>query len=129
MVNRWAGGLIILLLMGLLTYMAVPGFTAFRDTPVSVDEVLESRNPGGKKMVVQGIVDGQSIYHEPGRGIMRFRLKSESERTMKVNYTGPVPKELIGGTGVTMEGIYTMEQVFVAERIWTNKIKRDHYRR
>ncbi|MHB8171995.1 MAG: cytochrome c maturation protein CcmE domain-containing protein [Thermincolia bacterium] len=115
MVNRLTGGLIILLFLGLLTFLS--GLVPYGVSLVSVDDVLEGRNQGTGKLVVQGIV--KSLYHEKKDGTLRFQLKSEVGREMQVVYSGPAPKDLTGGGKVSVRGRFTVEQVFVAEKIWT----------
>ncbi|MDA8210307.1 MAG: cytochrome c maturation protein CcmE [Clostridia bacterium] len=100
-----------------------------RSERVSVDEVLETRNLEVRKLVVRGTVDGNSLYHDSKDGTLHFRVKSESGKELKVIYTGIAPKGLTGGVKVNIEGKFTVEQVFLAEHIWTASSKQDHYER
>lgn len=109
--------------------MVIPGFVVYRGEPVSVDEVLATRNLGVRKLVVRGTVDGNSLYHDAQDGTLHFRIKSVSGKELKVIYTGIAPKGLTGGAKINIEGKFTVEQVFLAEHIWTANSKQDHYRR
>ncbi len=127
MVNRWMGLMIVFSFLSLLTYMIAPGLAPYRSNRVSVEDVLKAGNQRTGKLVVQGNVKAKSIYHEPKDRTLRFLIISEKGKELKVVYNGQAPKGLRGGARVTIEGRFTVEQVFLAESIWTVDKKEDHF--
>lgn len=127
MVNRWIWGLLILLFLGLLTYIATPLFNT-TESIISVDKALKSVDSEGKRVIVRGLVADNSFYHDPVDGALTFKLKSESGKEMKVIYASPVSEGLVSGSEVTIEGTYTVEQVFLANKLWISNTTKSHSR-
>lgn len=85
---------------------------------VSIAEVVKNGGKSGRTWVLQGTLDGKSLYHRPYDKSLEFQLKSVDGLRLTVIYKGPTPKGLSNNVEVIVSGKYTIEGVFLAEKIW-----------
>jgi len=72
-----------------------------------------------KPLMLQGGFDGSSIYHNPVSGNIQFRIKSNSGKSLNILYTGCcMPQNIYDGSIVILRGQYTVEQCFMADKVW-----------
>lgn len=78
--------------------------------------------------MIQGEIVLDSLVHRPQDGYLEFKVKSQSGMTLKVVYPGMFPKRYDQETWVMVEGIYSVEQRLIANRVWIVPKRMEHFR-
>lgn len=78
--------------------------------------------------MIQGEFVPHSLVHRPQDGYLEFKVKSQSGMTLKVVYPGIFPKHYGKETWVMVEGIYSVEQRLLANRVWIVPKRMEHFR-
>ena len=95
-----------------ITLILVSYFYLFSPT-YSVDELLSKVEPGNSAEVkVEGIVDGVKVSDE-----IRFELKSNIGSILTVVMKADTERKPLDGDKVVVKGLYSVEQVFVAQSL------------
>lgn len=76
-----------------------------------------------KSWILKGILLPNTLYHENRQGALHFSLQTFEGETIKVIYQGPNSPDLVNGAELAVEGIYSVERVFMAKRIWMSRSK------
>ena len=78
--------------------------------------------------MIQGEIVPDSLVHRPQAGFLEFKVKSQSGMTLKVIYPGMLPERYGKETWVMVEGIYSVEQRLLADRVWIVPKRMEHFR-
>lgn len=99
------------------SYLMFTGFNNSTAYYLTVDEILAS-SPGDKYIRVAGKLVGQSVQWDAKKIELSFRIKSEkTEETIKVLYKGVKPDNFIHDVGIIVEGKFSVEKVFLADKL------------
>ena len=103
------------IILAVVVFEAVSGFQQSKTYYVTVNELLQGKG-GSERLRVGGLVAADSIERRGGR--VTFRLEQES-KSIPVTYVGTdtLPDTFRDGAQAIVEGNYTSEGVFRAEKI------------
>ena len=107
------GGLVVALAAGYLIWSAAGEATAYYMT---IPEIL-SRGPSPRAVRVAGAVVEGSIDWEPRELRLQFEITDEHGRPLPALYHGPRPDMFRDGADVVLEGSYTSEGIFEAQKM------------
>ncbi len=110
-------------LLGAFSYLMVSGFNNAKTYYMTINEVAASADKGKlgeQTLKVSGKLVGESVQWEPSKMELRFEMISEDQKeTMPVLYKGVKPDNFNDGIEVIVDGKYTVEQVFLADKVMT----------
>ncbi len=95
---------------------------------VTVDEFTRIAEPCSEKWMIQGKIVPSSLIHRPQDGYLEFKIKSQTGSSIKVIYPGQFPELYLKETWVMIEGIYSIEQRLLADRVWIVPKRIEHFR-
>lgn len=79
--------------------------------------------------MIQGEIVRDSLVHRPHDGNLEFRVRSQSGMSIKVIYPGIFPEIYEDQeTWIMVEGIYSVEQRLLADRVWFIPKRIEHFR-
>ncbi|MEA5024588.1 MAG: cytochrome c maturation protein CcmE [Desulfitobacterium hafniense] len=115
MVFLW---LAILLFLGLTT-ISLTDARSYHGRYVTVDEFATVAEACSDRWMIQGEIVANSLAHRPQDGYLEFKVKSsQTDLTLKIVYPGKFPELNVGESWVMVEGIYSIEQRLLADRLW-----------
>ncbi|MCB8816285.1 cytochrome c maturation protein CcmE [Desulfosporosinus shakirovi] len=108
-------------LLGAFGYLMVSSFNTSKTYYMTINEVTASADKGtlGKNLKVSGKLVGESVKWEPSKVELRFDMISEDQKKNYVLYKGVKPDNFNDGIDVIVDGKYTVEQVFLADKVLT----------
>lgn len=111
------------IILGAFGYLMFSGFNNAKAYYMTIDEVMASEGKGkvgNQNLKVSGKVIGQSVKWEPSKPELRFEIISNDQKEiMPVVYKGVKPDNFNDGIDVIVDGKYTVEQVFLANKVMT----------
>lgn len=110
-------------LLGAFGYLMFSSFNTAKTYYMTINEVTASADKGKlvkQNLKVSGKLVGESVKWEPSKVELRFEMISEDQKeTMPVLYKGVKPDNFNDGIDVIVDGKYTVEQVFLADKVMT----------
>lgn len=110
-------------LLGAFGYLMVSSFNNAKTYYMTISEVTDSADKGKlgeQNLKVSGKLVGQSVKWDSSKVELKFELISEDQnKTMPVLYKGVKPDNFNEGIEVIVDGKYTVEQVFLADKVMT----------
>lgn len=110
-------------ILGAFGYLMVSSFNNAKTYYMTINEVTASADKGKlgeQNLKVSGKLVGQSVKWDPSKVELKFEIISEDQKeTMPVLYKGVKPDNFNDGIDVIVDGKYTVEQVFLADKVMT----------
>ncbi len=111
------------IILGAFGYLMISGFNNAKTYYMTINEVIvsaEKQNLLEQNLKVTGKLIGQSVKWESSKAELKFEIIAEDQKTtMPVVYIGVKPDNFNDGIDVIVEGTYTVERVFLADKVMT----------
>lgn len=111
------------IILGAFGYLMISGFNNAKTYYMTINEVIvsaEKQNLLEQNLKVTGKLVGQSVKWESSKAELKFEIIAEDQKTtMSVVYIGVKPDNFNDGIDVIVEGTYTVERVFLADKVMT----------
>lgn len=121
--NRLKPFLGVLVLCAVIISIAFPQLKTVLAQFKLISPTKEESLSSTKSWIIKGLLLPNTLYHENRQGTLQFSLQTSEGETIKVIYQGPNSPDLVNGAELAVEGIYSVERVFMAKRIWMSRSK------